>query len=64
MQVILIEDVKKLGKLGDVINVKRGYARNFLFPRKLAAAVTANSMKSLEQIKKKITILFGGSVKP
>jgi len=53
MKVILIEDVDKLGKLGDAVNVKRGYARNFLFPRKLAMEATDNSLKVLEQKKKK-----------
>ena len=53
MKVILIEDVDKLGKLGDTVSVKRGYARNFLFPRKLAIEATTKSMKFLEQRKKK-----------
>ena len=53
MQVILIEDVNKLGKLGDVINVKKGYARNFLFPRKLAIEAGEKNMKILEDKKKK-----------
>ena len=53
MQVILIEDVDKIGKLGDVVNVTRGYARNFLFPRKLAMEATTKNIDLLEQKKKK-----------
>ena len=52
MKVILMEDVDKLGKLGDVVNVKRGHARNFLFPRKLAVEATDKSLKFLEERKK------------
>lgn len=44
MQVILLQDVKKLGKKGDVINTSDGYARNYLFPRKLAEEATANAL--------------------
>ncbi len=44
MKVILLQDVKKLGKKGDVIEASDGYARNFLFPRKLAEQATDNAM--------------------
>ena len=51
MKVILLEDVKKIGSKGDVLNVAEGYARNFLFPRKLAVEATAGHLKDLEQKK-------------
>ena len=44
MKVILLQDVKKIGKKGDVINTSDGYARNYLFPRKLAEEATANAL--------------------
>jgi len=47
MKVILLEDVKNMGKKGDVINASDGYARNFLFPRKLAQEATEASMHIL-----------------
>ena len=48
MKVILLEDVTDLGKMGDTIEVKRGYARNFLLPMSLAIAATSKSIKSQE----------------
>jgi large subunit ribosomal protein L9 len=51
LQVILKEDVKKLGKKGDLVNVAEGYARNFLFPRNLAVEATGGNLKSLKQEK-------------
>ena len=51
MKVILLEDVKKLGKKGDLVDVSDGYARNFLFPRNLAKEATEGSLKQLKQVK-------------
>ena len=48
MQVILLEDVKGLGKKGTVVNASDGHARNFLFPRKLAMEATPANLKNLE----------------
>ncbi|AFZ67499.1 50S ribosomal protein L9 [Deinococcus peraridilitoris] len=48
MNVILLEPVAKLGKTGEVVSVKPGYARNFLVPRGLALPATASNMKTLE----------------
>jgi large subunit ribosomal protein L9 len=51
MQIILQEDVEKLGNRGDVVTVKPGYARNFLLPNKLAVEATPGNMKVLERIR-------------
>jgi large subunit ribosomal protein L9 len=51
MQIILQEDVEKLGHRGDVVTVKPGYARNFLLPKKLGVEATAGNMKALERIR-------------
>ncbi len=49
MNVVLTEDVDKLGLRGDVVNVARGYARNFLLPRGLAEVATPGLVKELEK---------------
>ena len=51
IQIILQEDVEKLGNRGDVVAVAPGYARNFLLPRKLAIEATPGNMKALEKIR-------------
>lgn len=51
MKVILLQDVKKLGKKGDVVNTSDGYARNFLFPRKLAIEANDSNMHILNNKK-------------
>jgi large subunit ribosomal protein L9 len=51
MQIILQEDVEKLGTRGQVVEVKEGYARNFLLPRKLALEASAGNMKRLEKMR-------------
>jgi large subunit ribosomal protein L9 len=48
MNVILLKDVEKVGLRGDVVSVARGYARNYLFPRKLAEQATAARVAELE----------------
>ena len=49
MKVILTQDVKKLGKKGDIVEVQEGYGRNFLMPRKMAVLATAQSMNVAKQ---------------
>ncbi|HZK24515.1 MAG TPA: 50S ribosomal protein L9 [Oscillospiraceae bacterium] len=49
MKVILAQDVKALGKKGDVKEVAEGYARNYLFPRGLAVEATGGQLKELQQ---------------
>lgn len=49
MQVILKKDVQNLGEAGDLINVKDGYARNFLLPQKVAEIATEGALKKREQ---------------
>ena len=51
MEVILKEDVAKLGSRGDVVKVAEGYGRNFLLPRKLAIQATDGNKKVIEQMK-------------
>jgi large subunit ribosomal protein L9 len=51
MKIILLDDVPKLGRRGEVRDVSDGYARNYLVPQKLALAATAGNLRNLESIK-------------
>ena len=53
MKVILLKDVKGKGKIGDVVNVSDGYARNFLFPKDLAKEATSGNINMLNAQKEK-----------
>jgi large subunit ribosomal protein L9 len=52
MKVILLDDVAKVGRRGEVRDVSDGYARNFLIPKKLALSATAGNLQNLDHIKK------------
>lgn len=52
IKVLLLAEVKELGSEGDVVSVVPGYARNYLFPRKLATEVTPETQKRVEKIKR------------
>ena len=52
MKVILKEDVKNLGHMGEVVNVSDGYARNFLFPKKFAVEANTKNLKEFEHNKR------------
>jgi large subunit ribosomal protein L9 len=60
MKVILKQDVEKLGRRGDVVNVAPGFGRNYLLPRKMALAVTPTNVKMIEierqALKKKVEV--------
>ncbi|MCM8815111.1 MAG: 50S ribosomal protein L9 [Candidatus Omnitrophica bacterium] len=52
MRIILIKDVKNLGTQGDVVEVKNGYARNYLIPRGFAIEASKENLRKVEEIKK------------
>ena len=49
MKVVMLKDVKNVGKRDEILNVSDGYARNFLFPQKLAAEATPGMLKEIER---------------
>ena len=51
MKVILTTNIKKLGKIGEIVNVKEGYARNFLFPQKMALRENKKNLEYYQNIK-------------
>jgi len=54
MKVILLSDIERVGTRGTVVNVKPGYARNYLFPRKLALEATKSQLAQLDSINKQL----------
>ena len=56
MELILIKDVDKVGKIGDVVKVRDGYGRNFLVPKGLAVEARRRNIKFLENEKKKLAL--------
>ena len=56
MKVILTTNIKKLGKIGDQVVVKAGFARNFLFPNNMALRDTKSNLEHFEKIKEEINI--------
>ncbi len=55
MQVILREDIEKLGKIGDLVKVADGYARNYLVPKKKAIEATPDNVRSMDHAKKMVS---------
>ena len=55
MKIILLENVRKVGSIGDVIDVKRGFARNYLISKKKALFASKENIKEVEKIKKDLT---------
>ena len=55
MKVILLENVKKIGSIGEIIEVKRGFARNFLIANKKALYASKENIKEVEKIKSNLT---------
>jgi len=51
-EILLLSDVEKLGKAGDVVKVADGYARNYLLPKDLAAPVSQHALRRLEKLRK------------
>ncbi len=52
MRLLLLQDVRKLGHIGDVVDVKAGYARNYLLPQRLATEPTEENIKAIEERRK------------
>ena len=58
MNIILMENVEKLGQVGDVVKVKNGYARNYLLPRELGVPATEGNVKRIEKEKTKRLAIY------
>ena len=58
MEIILSKTIDKLGRVGDVVKVKDGFARNYLLPQSLGIAATAGNIKKVAQLKAKEVALY------
>jgi len=56
MKVILKEDIKGIGRMGDTVNVKTGHARNFLLPKGLAMEATEKNQAAVEKLKRQVSL--------
>lgn len=63
MEVILSKDVASLGKIGDIVKVNNGYARNYLFPHKLASVATAENKRRISAQQAKLAAEYEKGVK-
>ena len=54
MKVILRKNFNQLGRIGDIVNVKEGFARNYLFPRQIAYVANDSNLRALEEEKKQV----------
>ncbi|HOX39283.1 MAG TPA: 50S ribosomal protein L9 [Candidatus Brocadiia bacterium] len=57
MKVVLKKNVEDLGRVGEIVNVATGYARNYLFPRRMASVVTKQAMQEAEAARKRQDVL-------
>tara|TARA_B100000965_G_C19378112_1_gene663407 strand:- start:338 stop:796 length:459 start_codon:yes stop_codon:yes gene_type:complete len=55
MKIILLENLRKIGSIGDIINVRRGFARNFLISKKKALFASKENIKEVEKIKQELS---------
>ena len=55
MKVILLENLRRVGSIGDIINVKRGFARNYLIANKKALYASKENIKEVEKIKSELS---------
>ena len=56
MKVILTTNIKKLGKIGELVNVKDGYARNYLFPNNMALRENKKNLEHYDKIKEEVIV--------
>ena len=55
MKVILLENIRKVGSIGDIIDVKRGFARNYLISKKKALFASKENIKEVDKIKQELS---------